>query len=53
MASFGVPQPSAEDLSRVENIISTDPVVIREEKDFDVEDLKSTVEETVAKLTNE
>ena len=53
LASFGLPQPSAEDLSRVVNIISTDPVVIREEKDFDVEELRATVEETVKKFTDE
>ena len=53
LASFGLPKPSAEDLSKVENIISTDPVVIREEKDYDVEELKATVDETVNKFTNE
>ena len=53
LASFALPEPSAEDLSRVVNIISTDPVVIREEKDFDVEELKATVEETVTKFTDE
>ena len=53
LASFGLPQPSAEDLSQIENIISTEPVVIREEKDYDVEELKAKVKETVTKFTNE
>ena len=53
LASFGLPQPSAEDLARVETITSTDPVVIREEKDYDVQQLRATVEETVIKFTDE
>ena len=53
LASFGLPQPSPEDLARVENITSTDPVVIREEKDYHVDDLRAAVEETAEKFTEE
>ena len=53
LANFGLPQPTPEDLGRVENITSTDPVVIREEKDFDVDELRTTVQETVDKFTEE
>ena len=53
LAHFGLPQPTPEDLARVENITSTDPVVIREEKDYDVDELRTTVQETVEKFTEE
>ena len=53
LANFGLPQPTPEDLARVESITSTDPVVIREEKDFDVDELRTTVQETVDKFTEE
>ena len=53
LANFGLPQPTQEDLASVENITSTDPVVIREEKDFDVDELRITVQETVEKFTEE
>jgi hypothetical protein len=53
LASFGLPQPSPEDLARVENITSTDPVVIREVMDYDVLELRITVEGTVAKFTED
>ena len=53
LANFGLPQPTPEDLARVENITSTDPVVIREEKDYDVVELRAAVEETVVKFTEE
>ena len=53
LASFGLPQPTREDLARVENITSTEPVVIREEKDYNIDELRTTVLETVAKFTTE
>ena len=37
----------------MENITSTDPVVIREEKDYNVDELHTTVQETVEKFTDE
>ena len=53
LAEFGLPQPTLEDLARVENVTSTDPVVIREEKDYCIPELKSNVEELVSIFTPE
>ena len=53
LASFGLPQPSAEGLARVESITSTEPVIIREEKDYDVPQLRAAIEETLTKFTEE
>ena len=53
LADFGLPKPSPEDLARVENLTCTDPVVIREEKDYDVPELEAIVEEVVPKFTPE
>ena len=51
LRDFGLPEPSPEELARVENITSTDPVVIREEKEYEVADLVATVEVLVPKFT--
>ena len=51
LRDFGLPEPSPEELLRVENIISTDPLVIREEKEYEVADLVATVEDLVPKFT--
>lgn len=51
LRDFGLPEPSPEDLARVENITSTDPVVIREEKDYDVATLADAVQDLVPKFT--
>ena len=51
LRDFGLPEPSPEELARVENITSTDPVVIREEKEYDVDNLVATVEDLVPKFT--
>ena len=53
LASFGLPIPSPDDLAKVENITSTDPVLIREEKDYEVEELRLAVEATTEKFTEE
>ena len=53
LANFGLPQPTLEDLARVESITSTDPVVIREEKDYDVAELRTAVQGTVERFTEE
>ena len=34
LADFGLPMPTVEELEKVENVTSTEPVVIREEKDL-------------------
>ena len=38
-------------MARVQNITSTEPVVIREEKDYDVDQLVGTVGDLVPKFT--
>ena len=51
LGHFGLPEPSQEEQARVEIITSNEPVIIREEKDFDVEDLKKQAEVVRQKLT--
>jgi hypothetical protein len=53
LADFGLPVPTREDLDQVENVTSTEPVVIREERDYDVAELAAKVENTVLKFTQE
>ena len=53
LSEFGLPVPTVEELEQVENITSTEAVVIREERDYDVEELGAKVEATVPKLTKE
>ena len=52
LGHFGLPEPSQEEQARVEIITNNEPVIIREEKDFDVDDLKKQAEEVRQKLTN-
>ena len=51
LSQFGLPQPTQEDLSRVELITSTEPVVIREEKEYDMTELVSSLENLVPRFT--
>ena len=51
LGHFGLPEPSQEEQARVEIITNNEPVIIREEKDFDVDDLKKQAEEVRQKLT--
>ena len=53
LQDFFLPIPSADDIIQVEHINNTHPPFIREELDFDVQVLKSTVEEKVASFTPE
>ena len=53
LADFGLPQPTPNNLAKVENITSTDPSEIRGEKDYNVDELRATVEERVEKFTAE
>ena len=39
LSDFGLPVPSPEELSQVQHIVSTGPAVIREEMDFQLEEL--------------
>ena len=53
LSDFGLPVPTQNDLDQVENVTSTEPVVIREERDYDVAELAARVEVTVPKFTQE
>ena len=51
LAHFALPEPTKEELARVETFTNNEPVIIREEKDFDVEELENQAEEVRQKLT--
>jgi hypothetical protein len=53
LTSFGLPQPTQEDLSRVESVTSTEPVVIREEMDYDKSELEANVQDMIPKFTHD
>ena len=53
LSDFGLPKPTEEDLLRVKFIANTEPVLIREEKDYSVEHLSSTVQERIKIFTTE
>ena len=50
---FGLQTPSAEDILQVSHVTNTQPAVIREELQFDFEDLKKDVAESVPTFTEE
>ena len=53
LLDFGLPVPTEEELSHVDSVTSTEAVVIREERDYDVEELSNKVEATVPMFTEE
>ena len=53
LADFGLPTPTAEEMSQVEHVTCTKPAVIREEMDYDFEELLRTVEACVPTFTPE
>ena len=53
LKDFGLPVPSPDDLASVSFITSVLPAVIREELQFDVQELAHTVEERVPTFTEE
>ena len=53
LVEFGLPKPTSEDLQRVQSITNTDPVIIREEKDYNVTELEECVRKTVPMFTEE
>ena len=53
LVDFGLPKPNTEDINRVQTITNTDPVVIREEKDYSIGDLEESVKRTVPMFTQE
>ena len=50
---FGLQTPSPEDILQVSHVTNTQPAVIREELQFDFEDLKKDVAESVPTFTEE
>ena len=53
LIDFNLPEPTPEEIDNVEHIINTQPVIIREELDFDYGELRATVEERVPTFTSE
>ena len=50
---YGLPTPTPEDLANVEHMTSVQPAVIREELDYDIENLQAAVEGRVPTFTAE
>ena len=53
LSTFGLPQPTQEEIAQVQNFTSTEAVVIREEKDYDTAELAENVANVLPKFTNE
>ena len=53
LTDFGLPVPTDEELRLVENVTCTEAVVIREERDYDVEELATKAKSTLPKFTDE
>ena len=53
LTDFGLPKPTPEEINRVHTITNIDPVVIREEKDYDVTDLMESVQHSKSMFTPE
>ena len=53
LEDFGFPTPSSEELTEVETVMSIEPAVIREELDFNREELHDTVHQRLPTLTEE
>ena len=53
LEDFGLPVPTAADLAQVETMMSIEPAVIREELDFQTEELSDTVQQRIPTFTEE
>ena len=51
LSDFGVTVPSPEELREVHHIVSTEPAVVREEMDLELDSLQETVEDQVQIFT--
>ena len=51
LPDFGLPVPSPEELREVHHIVSTEPAVVREEMDFEIDSLQEMVEDQVQIFT--
>ena len=47
---MGLPNPNPEDMAHVENVTSTELLVIREEKDYEVAQLTNVVQNLVMRF---
>jgi hypothetical protein len=53
LMDFGLPKPTPEELSQVETLTNTEPVLIREEKDYNLPQLVASLENVVPMFTPE
>ena len=53
LSSYGLPIPTAEELAMVQSITSTEPAIIREELDYNLDDLITAVQEKTPMFTAE
>ena len=53
MTDFGLPKPTKDKLANVEHPTSIDSVVIREEKNYDRQELETTLDNIIPSLTSE
>ena len=53
LKDFGLPKPSVEDMCQVRSIANIEAVIIPEEKDYDVEQLVKSVQESTSTFTKE
>ena len=53
LSDFGLPVPTLEEMNDVQHVYCTQPAIIREELDFNVEDLEVLVAERVPTFTPE
>jgi len=53
LQDFGLPKPSVEDMCQVRSIANIEAVIIPEEKDYDVEQLVKSVQESTSTFTKE
>ena len=53
LQDYGLPTPSVEEMHQVENVTSNQPAVVREELEFDFEELRRTAAECIGTFTPE
>ena len=53
LQDYGLPVPTPEELEQVEQVVSVQPAVIREELDYDIDEVTRITEERVPSFTQE
>ena len=53
LEDFGLPKPTPEELNQIKAVSNTEPVLIREEKDYSIDKLKEFVKVSESKSTSE